>query len=109
MKSVRHLMSAETASPAMETMQTRFVPANRALEVSVSGGFDYPVDKVAVEARHLNVVFLDVDSLGCIRLGLVKPEIVVVTDWVKHQRIVAGTFFRNTVMGLGNFEGSFGV
>jgi len=93
----------------METMQARFVPADTALEVSIPGGFDYPVDKVAVEARHFDGLFLDVDSLGGIRFRLVEPEIVVVADWVKHKHILADAIFRDTVLSFGNLEGPFGV
>ena len=101
--------SAETSSAAMESMQARFVPADTALEMSIPGGFDYPVDKVAVEVGHVNRMFLDVDSLGCIRFRFVKPEIVIGAGWIEYQHILADTFSRDTVLGLGDLEGPFGV
>jgi hypothetical protein len=107
--SMQQLVSAEPSSPAMETMQARFVPANSGLEVSIPGGFDYPVDKLAVEIRHVDGMFLDVDSLGRIRLRPVKLEIVIIADRIKHKHILADAFFRDIVLGLGDLEGPFGV
>jgi hypothetical protein len=93
----------------METMQARFVPADTALEVSIPGGFDYPVDKVAVEVGHVDRMFLDVDSLGGIRFSFVKPEIIVGAGWKKYQHILVDAFSRDTVLALGDLEGPFGI
>src|SRR4051812_30986914 len=93
----------------METMQARFVPADTALEVSAPGGFDYPVDKVAVEVGHVDRMFLDVDSLGGIRFSFVKPEIIVGAGWIKYQHILVDAFSRDAVLALGDLEGPFGI
>ena len=82
----------------METMQARFVPAYSGLEVSIPGGFDYTIDKVAVEVRHVNGMFLDVNSLGCIRFGLVKPKRLIARFGVVVGGLVGGSWRRSVEM-----------